>query len=257
MTSIQTPEAVAPGLVRLAERRAQRSEESRARLAEITERIDQRVQLRRLRNALGLTQTRAARIAGGGITQADISRIESGEVNPTIDRMNRILAALTIYGREQRLAAATATPLDRPLINSQTAAAYLCAIRDDEDDAFTPMKLQKLLYYAQGTATIVVNALLFRDPILAWEHGPVVRKVYDAYATHGRTVIPRPLEFDPLAVDPLARGILERVYVDKGRFTAAALRDMTHSERPWLSTPKDAEISVDIMREFFSEQLAR
>ena len=256
MTDTLTPEAVATAMERLAARRAQRSEESLARVAELTQQIDLRVQLRQLRDALGLTQTAAAKIVGRGITQADISRIERGEVNPSIERMNRILTALNEYERQHR-AAAAAIPLDRPLTTSMVAAAYLCTIRDEDDDAFTHMKLQKILYYAQGIAAAVFGALMFRDPILAWEHGPVVRKVYDAYTTHGKNVIPRPLDFDPTAVDARARVILERVYADKGRFTAGALRAMTHSERPWATTPQNDEIPIAVIREFFVEQLAR
>ena len=48
--------------------------------------------LRLVRDALGLTQTEVAEIAG--VTQADISRIESGQVSPTVDRMSRILRRL-------------------------------------------------------------------------------------------------------------------------------------------------------------------
>jgi uncharacterized phage-associated protein len=254
MTDIETPTAVAPGLARLAERRAQRSEESIARLAELTQRIDQRVQLRQLRNALGLTQTRAARIVGGSVTQADISRIENGEVNPSIERMGRILATLSEYGREQQIVTATATPLERPIMSVHAAAAYLCTIRDD-DDSFSHMKLQKLLYYVQGYASAILSARMFRDPILAWEHGPVVRSVYSAYRTHESNTLPRPMDFDPLALDAQARGILERVYLEKGQYEAWALRAMTHNERPWKTTPLNDEIPIEIIREFFVEQL--
>ncbi len=254
MNDIETPTAVAPGLARLAERRAQRTEESIARLADLTQRIDQRVQLRQLRNASGLTQTMAARIVGGGVTQADISRIEAGEVNPTIGRMNRILTALADHAGQQRVQAAMATPLERPIVPVKAAAAYLCAIRD-EDDSFSHMKLQKLLYYVQGYASVILNARMFRDPILAWEHGPVVRSVYYAYRTHESNTLPRPVDFDPLAIDPNARGILERVYLEKGQYEAWALRAMTHAERPWKSTPQNDEIPIEVIREFFAEQL--
>lgn len=253
MTDTKTTRAVAPAMERLAQRRAQRSEESRAQFETLTKRIEQRVQLRQLRDAMGLTQSAAARIVGHGVTQADISRIESGEVSPRVDRMELILSSLTQHQRELRLAAAKEVALDRPLVTAQQAAEYLCAIRDDEDDAFTPMKLQKLLYYAQGKAIAAFGALLFRDPIVAWEHGPVVVKVYQAYATHGRNLIPRPLGFDPESLDPVARAALEATYVDKGRFTAGALRDMTHTERPWATTPEKSEIRLEVIRDFFVE----
>ncbi|WP_110558686.1 Panacea domain-containing protein [Helicobacter cinaedi] len=42
------------------------------------------------------------------------------------------------------------------------------------------LKFQKLLYYAQGYYTALFNKPLFEENIEAWEHGPVVREVYDA-----------------------------------------------------------------------------
>jgi len=67
--------------------------------------IDYRVRLRQLRRTLGLTQATAARIAC--VDQADISKIENGGINPSVDRMNRIIARLGEYA-EQRPPAATA-----------------------------------------------------------------------------------------------------------------------------------------------------
>lgn len=77
---------------RLAARRASLSPESRDLVRHLTEYIDARVRLRLTRNALGLTQSEAAQIAG--VTQADISRIETGETSPTVERLSRILRRL-------------------------------------------------------------------------------------------------------------------------------------------------------------------
>jgi DNA-binding XRE family transcriptional regulator len=79
-------------LDRLAARRASLSSESRELVRYLAEQIDARVRLRLTRKTLGLTQSEAALIAG--VTQADISRIESGETSPTVDRMSRIMRRL-------------------------------------------------------------------------------------------------------------------------------------------------------------------
>jgi DNA-binding XRE family transcriptional regulator len=73
-------------------RRASLRPEARALVRLLAEQIDAGVRLRLVRDALGLTQNEAAEIAG--VTQADISRIESGQVSPTVDRMSRILRRL-------------------------------------------------------------------------------------------------------------------------------------------------------------------
>lgn len=84
---------------RLEARRAALSPETRAYAQQLAETIDYRVRLRSLRHALGLTQTRAAEIAG--VDQADISKIERGEINPSLERMNRILERLGNYAVAQ------------------------------------------------------------------------------------------------------------------------------------------------------------
>ncbi|MCI8513016.1 MAG: DUF4065 domain-containing protein [Lachnospiraceae bacterium] len=47
------------------------------------------------------------------------------------------------------------------------------------------LKLQKLLYYAQGCFLAVAGAPLFLEDILAWQHGPVVEPVYYQYKGYG------------------------------------------------------------------------
>ena len=83
---------VSPASDRLADRRASLSPESRDLVRRLSEHIDARVRLRLTRDALGLTQSEAAMIAG--VTQADISRIETGDTSPTVERLSRILRRL-------------------------------------------------------------------------------------------------------------------------------------------------------------------
>jgi transcriptional regulator with XRE-family HTH domain len=51
--------------------------------------------LERIRKARGLTQTQLAEAIGAN--QGTISKIESGEGNPTLDMINRIAAALRVH----------------------------------------------------------------------------------------------------------------------------------------------------------------
>ena len=45
------------------------------------------------------------------------------------------------------------------------------------------LKLSKMMYYAEGCSLASGNGSLFDEPILAWEHGPVIRSVWNKY--HG------------------------------------------------------------------------
>ena len=46
----------------------------------------------------------------------------------------------------------------------------------------TGYQLQKLLYYCQAWCLATSGERLFRDPVQAWEHGPVVYRVYREHA---------------------------------------------------------------------------
>ena len=50
------------------------------------------------------------------------------------------------------------------------------ATNDDYEvyEGITHLKLQKLLYYAQGVCLAITGNTLFNEEIQAWQHGPVV-----------------------------------------------------------------------------------
>ncbi|GHU75690.1 hypothetical protein AGMMS49992_20150 [Clostridia bacterium] len=52
----------------------------------------------------------------------------------------------------------------------------ICA-KSDQHDYMTNLRLQSLLFYAQGWSLVLRGEPLFDDPIEAWDHGPVVPSV--------------------------------------------------------------------------------
>jgi len=69
---------------------------------------------------------------------------------------------------------------------------------DDGDEGITNLKLQKLVYYAQGFHLALYGSPLFSDEIVAWQHGPVVVALYEKYK-----------EFRKSPIDPPTSGIWE------------------------------------------------
>ena len=47
-----------------------------------------------------------------------------------------------------------------------------------------PLKLQKLLYLAQGYSYAFYDRPLFKEEIEGWVHGPVVRNVYNMFSSY-------------------------------------------------------------------------
>ena len=63
---------------------------------------------------------------------------------------------------------------------------------DDNYDVYeglTHLKIQKLLYFADGIALAVTDKPLFSEKIYAWPHGPVIKEVYDVLKANGRDEI--------------------------------------------------------------------
>ena len=138
------------------------------------------------------------------------------------------------------------------LCPSRTVADYFLATSDEASgEGISPLKIQKLVYYAQGLSLGMSNEPLFDEPIEAWTYGPVVSSLYHAFKHHGNESIDRPDNFSIDDYTPEVREILEAVAIVYGQFAAWKLRDMTHSEPPWRDTPRNCEISRLAIRDFF------
>ena len=138
------------------------------------------------------------------------------------------------------------------MLTAKDVADFFLSSIDSEPDgeSISNLKLQKLLYYAQGTALSVLGRALFIEPIFNWRYGPVVPSVYYQYNQHGSSPLPRSyIEPEKYSQEEIA--ILSIVRREYGQFSAWKLRDMTHQESPWLSTLNGAEITLDIMKSFF------
>lgn len=126
-------------------------------------------------------------------------------------------------------------------------------IIDGSDEQITNLKLQKLLYYAQGCTLALADKPLFEDEIQAWAHGPVVPNIYRKYKSNGSSGIKYEGIFDYDKLDDSTASILEGVYEEFGQFSAWKLRNMTHEETPWIETKRNGVISLDSIKRYFKE----
>lgn len=146
------------------------------------------------------------------------------------------------------------------MIPALDAANYLVTLDDlNTGDLSSNLKLQKLLYYAQGVHLALHGKPLFDEKIEAWDHGPVCPSVYAKFKKHGNGPIPPPIAFTPTSLPSSARDTLDEVYRVYGQFSAWRLREMTHAEPPWKNTYREGirniEIPREAMRAYFSTQL--
>jgi len=130
------------------------------------------------------------------------------------------------------------------------AKYFVSAVDEEAGDSISNLKLQKLLYYAQGAHLALYDEALFPERIYAWTHGPVVPEVYRKYKQHGSQPIPVE-KIDLTAYDARTREVLDEVNEVFGQFSALKLRSMTHNEPPWKETSRNCEIPLNLMRDFF------
>lgn len=148
------------------------------------------------------------------------------------------------------------------------AAKYLielAAREPDEAEPMTNLRVQKLLYYAQGWHVGLFGRSLFPEPLQAWKNGPVVPSVYAAVRAVVCDAPARPLalaDFGPAALPGRDRVFLETLWAKYRAYSATGLKELSHAEPPWAqaraSTPvgsvSDAEITVEALRSFFGSR---
>ena len=125
------------------------------------------------------------------------------------------------------------------------AEYYLCCSTDRESgDLISNLKIQKLVYYAQGIHLAATGKPLFNDKIVAWTHGPVVESLYHQYKGNGNCAIDPTEGYDIPKFDKATKEILDEVYRVLGQYSAWKLREMTHTETPWINANRNGSGSV-------------
>lgn len=142
--------------------------------------------------------------------------------------------------------------------SAEQIAGYFLSLPNGEENDISNLKLQKLCFYAQGLLTAMRGAPLFQEEIQAWDHGPVVPLLYHKFKGHGSEPIPSVAGFDADCIDATDRAALDDIYGFYGQYSAWALRNLTHEEKPWIEAYKSLEskvIRVDALVEHFEPQI--
>ena len=115
-----------------------------------------------------------------------------------------------------------------------------CPEDSDASNSITNMKLQKLLYFAQGHALAVLGHPLFEDDFEAWVHGPVIPSVYRKYRRYGDGCITPPRSVSLSRFTPEEKQLLDDVWDAYGVYSAWGLSTLSHNTKPWMNH-KDAQ----------------
>jgi uncharacterized phage-associated protein len=146
-----------------------------------------------------------------------------------------------------------------------------------ERKPITPLKLQKLLYYAHGYYSGAYRKALIDQPFEAWQYGPVAPAIYHEFKNFGNTPITRLAEEhdwdidDSIPVvadfddDSNVRRVINYVWRQYAALPATTLSEMTHqSGSPWDKTIKsnvfglkNVDIDQSVIQEYFSRLVTR
>jgi uncharacterized phage-associated protein len=115
-------------------------------------------------------------------------------------------------------------------------------------DPMTHMKLQKLVYYAQGFSLVVTDEPLFRASIEAWEHGPVCPALYRAFSKFKGNPITTSLTLDEArqGFTDQQLGAMDTVIGLLGDYNASQLRRLSHADEAWQSAFKSADKRISL-----------
>lgn len=114
-------------------------------------------------------------------------------------------------------------------------------VRQDRSAPITPMKLQKLVYLAQGTTLAMLHRSLWDTSdlgarVTAWEKGPVVPALWRKYKGARWHQLPVPSDVELDSYDSASRAVMDAVLAKYGHLTADELANLTHHHDPWVET---------------------
>lgn len=122
-------------------------------------------------------------------------------------------------------------------------------------EGITNLKLQKILYFAQVHSLVKSNKPLFEQDIKAWQYGPVVGEVYDAYKQYRRRSILLKQDASNLPIE--VKLFLQDVWYLFGSYSVGKLVRMTHNDAPWQEAikRKDKTISQKELKAYYTSLL--
>ena len=142
-------------------------------------------------------------------------------------------------------------------------------IGSDEGKFVTQMKLQKLVYFAQGYHLAKYQKPLVIENFQAWTYGPVIPVIYNDFKLYGSSPITNTAEYlpsnndrGPYILDPEAGDAINYTWYVLKNFSAFALSNWTHQpDGPWskvyVPDVKDTPISNTDIKQYFEKLLIR
>jgi uncharacterized phage-associated protein len=160
-------------------------------------------------------------------------------------------------------------------------ANYFLTVAAEHNEALTPMKIQKLVYFANGWHLAIKGEPLINEQVEAWKFGPVIPSLYAEFREFGNQPITKKAEHfvtehldrfkvrfhrsapnidDVPEQAEFIKAFLDRIWETYGGYSAIQLSNETHKPgSPWDkvskhyggSIPRRTDIPAKVMEEYF------
>ncbi len=154
---------------------------------------------------------------------------------------------------------------------AKTIALFFLELGSRDDIEISPMKMQRLIYFAHGWCLAITNSPLIEESIEAWRYGSVIGTIYYWLRSFGSQPIKlKELEIEPqdlMRLEKLKRDeqimhLLHKVWEVYKDYDAITLSEMAYlPSSPWDETRKEVaaekfNVTIDdnqIKRYFISQ----
>lgn len=134
-------------------------------------------------------------------------------------------------------------------------AKYIVNKVNSRGERITHLQIQKMLYYIQAKFLVEEGRVLFKEPIEAWKHGPVVSNVYSYYKRYTSMGIADTSQPN----DEFTKKecyIIDSIIKKYGKVDGWDLVRQTHKENPWLNVyrnglGRNSEIPIATIKRYF------
>ena len=158
--------------------------------------------------------------------------------------------------------------------DARAVANYFLSLAAKEGRSLDPMGIQKLVYFAHGWNLAIFGSPLIQQRVEAWDYGPVIADLYQAFREFGPNPITQPakkFDFDPItglvseSVPTISesddaknvRALIERVWGSYKHLTSIQLSNLTHLPgSPWTIARQEGKREIDdgLIRTYIQEQ---
>ena len=145
------------------------------------------------------------------------------------------------------------------MINEQKVINWF-AVKSDvnkklfpERDKLTQLRLEKLLYFAQGTFLALYDEKLFDDKAINAPNGPTFEKIR-CIPVDNRIDWDQALkDFSELNSLPKVNFVLNSVFNKYANVITSKLVEITKQQAPWDNTRSGEKISPKVLKDFFDQ----